>query len=129
MALDARSVDLPGQNFTVSVEETEELSPKSRQNQAQVVIGTGANAQPSSTDDDRCCTTRVLTAYVEFVLRHPYVRLFTTLMVIVANFMLYAEDPMAHSYAVLINTVDSLLIFSCCTACQFPHSFTAPLVQ
>ena len=43
------------------------------------------------------CQMRVVSAYFEYYLRHPACRMFNALMVIVANFMLYAEDPMAHS--------------------------------
>jgi len=63
-------------------DEGEEWRPSGVKTQPEVVTG---------------CQMRVWSAYFEYGLRHPYARLFNAVLVIGANFMLYAEDPMAHS--------------------------------
>jgi len=52
---------------------------------------------PQEEPDIDYTQTTVCSQAVQYRLRHPYTRLFVTFSVIAINFMLYAEDPQAHS--------------------------------
>lgn len=36
---------------------------------------------------------------LRYYFQHPYLRLFATYFIIICNFLLFAEDPISHSYA------------------------------
>lgn len=55
------------------------------------------NEEPADADQAKEKTPKVKKNFV-YYFRHPYFRIATSYLVVFCNFLIFAEDPVSHSY-------------------------------
>ncbi|XP_066903151.1 transmembrane protein 117 isoform X1 [Halyomorpha halys] len=122
----------------------EPLLPSSRSSLAAVWSGalnqvkTKPNRKPSSWEESVSAERRrsaagpltslhVDTKDLRYLFQHPYLRQFTTLLVIFCNFLLFAEDPISHSHTEsVVPMVGNVFSFVCT---KYPPDWRWSLVK